>query len=124
MAKRSNKFVDTCVIYFSKTDNCWIAHSLRTDQIGTGDCIISALADSLRAVAQVAMAAKEDATLTLFREAPKAIQAKAKKAEELPREMYEIAHKMAHGSWPEEIEPAFHSKHHPFVTDISEMAVA
>jgi len=122
--KSTGSFVDTCVIYFSKTDECWIAHSLRTDQIGTGNCIINALADSLLAVSQVAIAAKEDSTLTLFREAPRAILNKAKTAEELPREMYEIAHKMAHGSWPDEIEPAFHSKHHPFVTEIYEAAVA
>jgi len=124
VAKKSGKFVDTCVIYFSRADGCWISHSLRTDQIGTGDCIINALADNLKAVAQVAIAAKEDPTLVLFREAPKAIRDKAQKAEELPREMYEIAHKMVHGSWPDEIEPAFHSKHHPFVTEISEVAVA
>lgn len=122
--KKKTRTFDTCVIYFSRTDDCWIAHSLRTDQIGTGDCIINALADNLLAVSQVAIAAKEDPTLTLFRDAPKAIKDKALRAEELPREMYDIAYKMVHGSWPNVHEPGFQSKHRPFVTEIRETVVA
>lgn len=44
---------DTCVIYYSREDKCWVAHSVRTDQIGMGDCVVHALADLMRAVEQV-----------------------------------------------------------------------
>ena len=38
---------DICLIYFSEDDNCWVAHGLHTDQIGTGDWFVDALADYL-----------------------------------------------------------------------------
>lgn len=114
-------FQDKCVIYYSRTDKCWIAHSLHTDQIGTGECVVNALADLLRAVNQIITIAREDDTVRIFRKAPKAIQEKAKRAEMLPREIYEIAHKIVHDTWPEDIDPNFKSPHnHPFTTNIVE----
>jgi hypothetical protein len=92
---------DTLVIYRSQEDGCWIAHSLRTDQVGVGDRIVVALADAIKAVHQVSDLAAGDSTIRLRREAPPDVQEMARRAKPLPREIYEIAHKMVHGQWPE-----------------------
>lgn len=100
-------FRDAAVIFFSQEDGCWIAHSLRTDQCGTGVGIAYALADLIRAVDQVCEIAREDETVAYLREAPQDIQKMAATGKKLPREIYEVAHKMARGQWPENIEPEF-----------------
>jgi hypothetical protein len=69
---------DTVVIYHSPEDGCWIAHSLRSDQIGTGRHPIEALADLIKAIKQVFDLAKRDKTIAYLREAPAEIQALAK----------------------------------------------
>jgi len=98
---------DTCVIYESRQDECWIAHSLRTDQIGTGGCVVEALEDLLRAIDQVMRLAAEDEDVQVFREAPARIRKMVRTAKPLPREIYEIAHKRVRGEWPKEFKPAF-----------------
>ncbi len=98
--KNQISFEDTLVLYRSTEDGCWIAHSLKTDQIGTGDRIVDALADVIRAVHQVCKAAGKDKTLAYLRAAPAEIRAIADRAKPLPGEIYEIAHKMVHGEWP------------------------
>ena len=95
---------DACVIYYSRDDHCWIAHGLHTDQVGTGDCVLHALADLMTALQQVAELAAEDPSITMLREAPRSVQRQAETAKPLPRELYEIAHKMVHGEWPDSIE--------------------
>ena len=100
-------FRDTYVIYFSRDDKCWIAHSLRTDEFGTGDSIITALADGMKAVDQCIELVKQNPKIELFAEAPQEIQAMARRAQNLPKEMYEIAHKKLYGKWPEDLTPAF-----------------
>ncbi|MGB2823246.1 MAG: hypothetical protein WBF17_19840 [Phycisphaerae bacterium] len=98
---RGKKAHDACVIYYSRGDGCWIAHGLHTDQIGTGDCVVHALADLMIALQELADLAAEDPSIAMLREAPPAIQRKARSAQPLPRELYEIAHKMVHGQWPD-----------------------
>jgi hypothetical protein len=98
---------DTVVIYRSSKDRCWVAHSLRTDQIGTGRHIIEALADGIKAVQQVLALAHEDESIEPFREAPPEIRKMAERAKPLPGEVYEIACKMARGEWPQYLEPDF-----------------
>ncbi len=100
---------DTVLIYHSREDDCWIAHSLRTDQIGTGDGIVNAVADAIKAISQVFELAAQDRTLDPYREAPPHILLMAKKAKPLPREFYEIAHLRALGKWPEGLEGDFTS---------------
>jgi hypothetical protein len=96
-------FEDTILIYFSSEDDCWTGHSLRTDQIGMGDDIVTALADVMKAVDQVRALASEDETLAYLREAPPEIQRLAVHAKPLPGELYEIAHHKARGEWPVEV---------------------
>lgn len=121
----NSKFSDTCLIYYSRSDSCWVAHSLHTDQIGTGGCIVEALTDLLKAVDHIIALGESDDTLKIFREAPRSIQLKARRAQKLPNEVYEIAYKMVHGHWPKGLEPEFKSpKNHPFVSEICEKAFA
>ncbi len=106
MKKQANASVsrpDSFVIYWSKEDECWVAHSLNYDEFGTGGRIVEALADGLAAVDQVIRAAARDPEIDVFRLAPSSILNMSKKADRLPYEFYEIAHKMARGEWPKEL---------------------
>lgn len=114
MARSGKKkwFRDTFAIYYSRKDKCWIAHSLRTDEFGTGDCIIDALTDGIKAVDQVVRLACKRSDIELFRDAPDNIKAMVQRAQPLPGEMFDIAHKRVYGEWPEEdIKPAFDVDH-------------
>jgi hypothetical protein len=91
------------LIFYSQEDKCWIAHSLKTDQFGTGDCVVDALVDGIKAVEQVLKLAKRRSKIKVQRDAPKEIINLAKKAAPLPRELFEIAHKRLYGQWPAEI---------------------
>jgi hypothetical protein len=102
MAKKGH-FEDTLIIYHSEDDGCWIAHSLNTDQIGTGGDIVEAVADALKAVRQVCALAKQDSTVAHLRKAPPEIFEMKKHATRLPGELFEIAHMRAHGKWPEDL---------------------
>ena len=114
MAKRpKNKmrnFWDIFAIYFSKPDNCWIAHSLRTDQFGTGDCVLNAFVDGMKAVDQVIELAKKQPDTEIFNDAPEEIKQIAKNAIPLPKEISEIAHKKLYGKWPKELPVEFKPK--------------
>ncbi|HLL89737.1 MAG TPA: hypothetical protein VK324_10555 [Tepidisphaeraceae bacterium] len=94
---------DQIVVYLSKEDGCWLAHSLRMDQIGAGERIVDALADLIRGVHAVLANATEDESLAYLREAPEEVQAIARQAQTLPAEIYEVAHKVATGEWPDEL---------------------
>ncbi len=91
---------DEVVIYPNHEDGGWIAHSLRTDQIGIGDSIVESLADVMRAVDQVCRAAEKDETLAYLREAPGDIKEILARAKPLPKEIFEVAHWKVHGRWP------------------------
>ena len=103
MAGRKVDFHDTCVIYRSPADECWIAHSLRTDQIGTGECVLDALTDLLRALKQLLKLKEEDPDVVVWRSAPARIRQMAARARQLPRELFEIAHKRVEGEWPADL---------------------
>lgn len=105
MAKkhRIEPFEDEVVIYHSEEDGCWVAHSLRTDQVGAGDRIVDALATLIRGIHGLCRLAAQDRTVGYLREAPAEIQNLARKAKVLPLEVYEVAHKMATGQWPEDL---------------------
>lgn len=120
-----HQFKDKCVIYESRQDNCWVAHSLRTDQIGTGDCVVDALADLLKAIGQILNLANQENDVAVSREAPARIQRMVQTAQPLPREIYEIAYKRVHGEWPEDFKPNFKTPHRrKYKADIPEAAVA
>jgi len=66
-----------------------------------------ALADLIRGVDQLLEIAGEDGTVAYLREAPKEIQQMLGNGKPLPKEIYEVAHKLARGEWPQDIDPAF-----------------
>ena len=103
MAKIMQKRLqEDCVLYYSTEDHCWIAHGLTTDQVGTGDCLVDALADFIKAFDQIVALAKREGDIDILRNAPPATQLQQASAQSLPREFYEIAHKKARGTWPDE----------------------
>lgn len=111
--RKTRKFIDTFAIYYSDEDQRWIAHSLRTDQFGTGDCVVDALADGMKAVDQVVALAEKQPNIQIFCDAPEEIHQIAKTAKRLPDELFEIAHKKLYGEWPDylkievDVQPSF-----------------
>lgn len=117
--KTAKRLDDECLVYWSRQDKCWVAHSLRTDQIGTGDCIVRAIADLLRAIKGLLELAEEDERIQVHRPAASEFQEMARTAKLLPREIYEIAHKMVVGGWPEDLKAEFTpKKQEPFKTKL------
>lgn len=123
MAKtKAESLADECVIYWSPSDDCWIAHSLHTDQIGMGDNILDALTDMLRAVRQVISLASHDASIEIRREAPARIHKLVQNAATLPKPVYEIALEMAEGHWPKYMKPTFGvTVRRRFATDLEDI---
>lgn len=69
-AARSFFPTDRRVVYCSRQDRCWIAHSTLTDQIGTGETIIEAMVDLLRTLEQLLELARQDPSIQIYRRAP------------------------------------------------------
>ena len=102
---------DSAVIYYEQDEGMYVAHGVRTDQIGTGKSITLALADLIRAVDQVARLVEREPHLDLYRDAPDEIRQAAKHAPKLPDEMFEVAYKIAHDEWPEDMDlPSGHGR--------------
>jgi hypothetical protein len=101
--KRIREFRETFVIYESVEDGRWIAHGLRTDQMGYGECVVDALVEYMRAIDQVMRVAAEEKDVKILRDAPPEVRARSKTAQPLPKEIYEIAHKRVRGTWPREL---------------------
>ncbi len=92
------------IVYWSYLDRLWIAHSLDMDKTGSGERVVDALANLIRASLDVITEAKKDHSLHIFRDAPPQILRLAEEsvaANILPFEVIEIAYKMARGRWPE-----------------------
>ena len=102
--KQLQRNLNDCVIYWSRRDDCWIAHSLHTDQLGHGAGPLYALADMLKAVQDVMALAAEDETIQPWREAPRRVQKMCEVADPLPKEIFEVAYKMVHGDWPKSLQ--------------------
>jgi hypothetical protein len=79
-ARPKRRFRETCVIYESSEDGCWVVHGLRTDQIGTGNCVVDALADFMKAIDQVLKIASQGKNISVLRPAPPEVRAMAKTA--------------------------------------------
>ena len=98
--RRKKIFGDIFAIFYSEEDQYWVAHSLRTDQFGTGDCVVDALIDGMKAVDQVIALSKKKPEIQILSEAPEEIKQIVQTAKRLPDEIYEIAHKKLYGNWP------------------------
>jgi hypothetical protein len=83
-------FKDECVIYYSTEDASWIAHSLNTDQMGFGDCVVDALVDLMVGLQNLlALAQKENVEVIV--QAPPEIQRLRQNARQLPDCLVQIA---------------------------------
>lgn len=115
---------ETIVIYHAPDEGGWIAHGLRTDQVGIASTPVDALAQLLRLVHALIEEAAADRTLEIFREAPEAIQAMQHGSTKLPNEIVEVAHWKAVGTWPSEWEVQPVQNNGSFVATIVEPSIA
>lgn len=98
--KPSIPIKDEFVIYYSKEDESWIAHSLRTDQMGLGDCVVDALADLMLGLHNLHQLAKTQKDIQIAFEAPDEIKKIARQAKHLDDCILEIAFKKFCKTWP------------------------
>lgn len=101
--RKPRKFRETLVLY-EDPDGRWVSHGLRIDQIGTGDDVIEALADGMKAVESTVALSERRNDIALLRDAPKYVHNIAKGAREFPEEIVSIAEKKAYGEWPRYID--------------------
>jgi hypothetical protein len=86
------RFLDLAVIYPSEEEKGkWVAHSILTDQIGVGDCVLEAFVELRRAIKALLEAAQQDADIQVFRLAPDNVRQRLLNAAKLPDEIIEIA---------------------------------
>jgi hypothetical protein len=85
MPIREELFADVWLIYESDEDpGMWVAHSLKTDQIAMGDCVLQAYVIMKRVMRAYWSALAEDPGIQVER-APKAIWDKLKNAKPLEK---------------------------------------
>jgi hypothetical protein len=90
-AARSFFPTDRRVVYYSRQDRCWIAHSTLTDQIGTGETIIEAMVDLLRALEQLLELARQDPSIQIYRRAPASVLGLLTEAIPIPAQIVSLA---------------------------------
>jgi hypothetical protein len=89
---------DACVIYPSKEGRGkYVAHSLRTDQIGVGDSLLDAYVELLRALRALYADARNDPRVVTDRLAPDDVWKMLPVARRLPRELEENAIRIVNG---------------------------
>ncbi len=116
MQKKKRSFTDTLLIYESERDKCWLAHSLRTDQVGMGACWFEALTDGIKAIDGIIALAEDMGDIAVLRNAPENIQEMARRAKELPEEICEIARKKLYGKWPDYVKVTIDLPQYPYFT--------
>ena len=62
----AKEFTDQCLIYYSRKDELWIAHSLHTDQVGTGNNALDAYAHLLSGIRSLIELASQNSTIDVF----------------------------------------------------------
>jgi hypothetical protein len=73
-----------------------VAHSLYTDQIGVGDSVLDAYIELFRAVRALLAETRRDERVKVFQPAPERVWRMLERAEPLPKEIVQIAHRMLH----------------------------
>jgi hypothetical protein len=117
--KRNERSNYNCLIYFSSEDDCWIAHSLHTDQLGTGDCPTEALADLVQGLENLFAIAAEHPDIEIFREASQDIKRMIRSARPLPEEIFDIAYHRVHGNWPKDFTVSSTSLRRKFKVEVA-----
>jgi len=119
VAKRNGRSNYNCLIYYSPEDEHWIAHSLHTDQLGTGECVTEALADLIKGLENLFALATEQPDIEIFREAPEDIKRMIRYAKPLPGEIFDIAYHRVHGNWPKDFAVSSTSLHRKFKVEVA-----
>jgi hypothetical protein len=92
MPKDPRNFVDICVIYRSADEpGMWVAHSINTDQIGMGKCILEAYIVLKKALHSLIEEYEKDPSKPLMSPAPVEIQERLKRARPLPKALLDRA---------------------------------
>jgi hypothetical protein len=65
---------ETIVVFYSPGDGGWIAHGLRTDQVGIAARPLDAVAQAIRLVSKLFEEASLDPSIAIYREAPDEIR--------------------------------------------------
>ena len=86
------RFSDEWVIYPSELETGrYVAHSLRTDQVGVGKCVLDAYIELARCIRSVLREATRDKRIQVYQPAPQEVWEKLRHAVHLPKEIEEIA---------------------------------
>ncbi len=94
----SHRLRDVWLIYPSANEpGKFVAHSLCTDQVAVGGCVLDAYVELCRSVAVLIREAKQDSRIKLFQPAPEEVWRMVEQAKPLPKEIVEIARRMLHG---------------------------
>lgn len=92
---------DVWVIYPSQQDEGkYVAHSLRTDQLGVGECIVDALVELVLALRTLLKERRRDTRVDIYRDAPAEVWDMLNHAKRLPKEIEEIAQMRLEGKHP------------------------
>jgi hypothetical protein len=85
MTRVPTDFIDICLIYRSQDEpGKWVAHSLNTDQIAVGRCVLEAFVELKPVVRAYIESAETDRTILFPNLAPKKIRDKLATAKSLP----------------------------------------
>lgn len=91
MTSMPKQFLDLCLIYEDEdTPGRWVAHSLNTDHVATGNNVISAMMALGRVLDALFSAARQDPKIRVFSPAPAEIRNRVMHARPLPLELLEI----------------------------------
>lgn len=82
------------IVYNSKEDNCFVAHSINCDQLGTGDTKEQAIRDLGVGLKNWYNLCEEDETLAFYSDAPPEIQQALEKAKSNPDKHKLIIHEV------------------------------
>lgn len=92
MAGLPRNFVDICVIYQDvEVEGNWIAHSINTDHVAVGNCVLNAYVELEEVLNRLLREASRDKNIQFMSSAPQEIIDKLKHARPLPKELLEIA---------------------------------
>jgi hypothetical protein len=118
--RKRPEFSETIVIYHSPDEGGWVAHGLRTDQVGIAASPVDALAQFIRLLRQLLKEAAVDLSISIHREAPYDVQEMAGRSRMLPEEIVEVAHWKALGRWPEDWQLQLPKTDETFVAEVEE----
>jgi len=91
MAKLPKHFCDPCVIYPAAEDGMWVAHSLNTDQLAQGDCVLHAYVELKRVMRAFIAEVNETPDIEVFTPAPREVWKMFAEAKPLPQSMVDRA---------------------------------